>query len=133
MKGLSSVDRDPEALTRAIEIARNSGEPGLREQIDRLMERDGWGATAEFCVYCCQRELIRPRLWQPTPADIDPAEIETIISRGNDGVNGNFAAATLLKRMLRAGLSRYEPRPVEALAAAKEARRRADSEPTPAV
>jgi hypothetical protein len=78
MKRLSPVDR--EALERAIEIARNSGEPGRREQIDRLMEKEGWFAAADFCCYCCQRELIRPRLWQPTPADIDPADIETIIS-----------------------------------------------------
>ena len=123
MKRLSPVDR--EALERAIEIARNSGEPGRREQIDRLMEKEGWFAAADFCCYCCQRELIRPRLCQPTPADIDPADIETIIARGDDAPNGNFTAAKLLKRMLRADLSRYEPDPVRALA---EAKRRAPTQ-----
>jgi hypothetical protein len=75
------------------------------------------------------RELIRPRLWQPTPADIDPADIEAIISKGDDGRNGRFQAARLLRKMLKAGLSRFEPMPIEALAAAKARRQR---EPTAA-
>ena len=126
MRKLSRIDR--EALSRALEIVRNRPEkedPGRREQVDHLMKHEGWFTAADFCCYCCQSELIRPRLWQPTPADIDPADIETILARGDDAPNGNYAAAKLLKRMLRAGLSRYEPEPLKALA---EAKRRAPAQ-----
>ena len=124
MKRLSRIDR--EALERAIEIVRNrKNDPGRREQVDHLMKHEGWFTAADFCCYCCQSELIRPRLWQPIPADIDPADIETILARGDDGLGGEYAAARVLKRMLRAGLSRYEPEPLKALA---EAKRRAPAQ-----
>ena len=126
MRKLSRIDR--EALSRALEIVRNRPEkedPGRREQVDHLMKHEGWFTVADFCCYCCQSELIRPRLWQPIPADIDPADIETILARGDDGLGGEYAAARVLRRMLRAGLSRYEPEPLKALA---EAKRRAPAQ-----
>src|SRR5262249_1328144 len=123
MRKLTPVDC--EALKRAIEIARS--DPEEREVIDRLMEKEGWFIAAQQAVYHCQRELIRPRLWQPTPADMD--DIEGTLAKGEDGLNGGYRAALLLKRMLAAGLSRYEPRPVEALA---EARKRAAQQSSPA-
>jgi hypothetical protein len=126
MRKLSRIDR--EALTRALEIVRNRPEkedPGRREQVDHLMKHEGWFTAADFCCYCCQSEVIRPRLWQPIPADIDPADIETILARGDDGLGGEYAAARVLRRMLRAGLSRYEPEPLKALA---EAKRRAPAQ-----
>jgi hypothetical protein len=119
MRKLSEVDQ--EACERAIAIMRNSSAE-RREQLDRLLAEDGFDAAADLAVYHCQRELIRPRLWQPTPADIDPAEIEAIIARGDDGKAGRFVAAKLLRKMLRAGLSRFEPQPIEALAAVKTRR-----------
>jgi hypothetical protein len=117
---LSSVDR--EAIERAIAITRRSSEPGRKEQLDRLLAEEGFDAAADLAVYHCQRELIRPRLWQPTPADIDPDQVDAIIARGDDGKNGENQAARLLRRMLKAGLSRFEPQPIEALAAVKARR-----------
>jgi len=118
MKRLSPVDR--EALERALKIVLGRPEredPGRREQVERLLREQGWFTAANFAVYCCQMELVRPRLWQPTPADI--TDIEGTLAKGDDGLGGSYRAALLLKRMLAAGLSRYEPRPVEALAEAK--------------
>jgi len=66
----------------------------------------------------------------PTPCDLTEGEIDAIITRGDDGLAGNFAAARLLKKMLAAGLSRFEPDPPRALAEAKE--RRQGIEPTAA-
>ena len=132
MKRLSPVDR--EALERALKIVLgrpDREDPGRRAQVERLLKEKGWFTAADFCCYCCQSELIRPRLWQPTPRDI--TDIEGTLAKGDDGLGGSYRAALLLKRMLAAGLSRYEPRPVEALAAAKEARQRANSEPAPTV
>ena len=115
---LSSIDR--EALGRALKLILGRPEredPGRREQVERLLREQGWFTAANFAVYCCQMELVRPRLWQPTPADI--TDIEGTLAKGDDGLGGSYRAALLLKRMLAAGLSRYEPRPVEALAEAK--------------
>jgi len=127
---LSPVDR--EALERALAIVRKQKDD--REQIDHLLKRDGWFTAADHAVYCCQRELIRPRLWQPIPRDIDPDQIETIIARGPDGLNGDYAAARLLKRMLKAGLSRYEPDVVGALERAEARRHEAErAQPPPSV
>ena len=125
---LSAVDQ--EALERAIKLVRNRSEkedPGRRAQVDHLMEEEGWFRTAEFCVHCCQMDLVRPRLWQPIPSDID--DIEGTLAKGDDGLGGGYRAALLLKRMLAAGLSRYEPDPVRALAAKR--RQRAVTEPGP--
>ena len=118
MKQPSKIDR--EALERALKIVQNRPEredPGRREQVELLLREQGWFTAANFAVYCCQMELVRPRLWQPTPADI--TDIEGTLAKGDDGLGGSYRAALLLKRMLAAGLSRYEPRPVEALAEAK--------------
>jgi hypothetical protein len=119
MRKLSPVDQ--EACERAIAVTRNSSAE-RREQIDRLLAEEGFDAAADLAVYHCQRSLIAPRLWQPTPADIDPDQIEEIIAKGDDGKNGRFQAARLLRRMLKAGLSQFEPTPIEALAAKRAAR-----------
>src|SRR6516162_10848102 len=110
---LSEVDR--EALERCLKIAR--ADPEERETIDRIMREDGWYRAADFACYHCQMSLVRPRLWQPLPMDIQ--DIEGTLAKGDDGLGGSYRAALLLRRMLRAGLSRYEPDPVRALDAAK--------------
>jgi hypothetical protein len=126
-KRLSRVDK--EACERAIEITRNSSDD-RRKQIDELLAEEGWSAAADLAVYHCQRSLIAPRLWQPLPADIDPAQVDAIIAKGDDHLGGEFQAAKLLRRLLKAGLSRYEPRPIEALAKVK-AQRMAAKDPLP--
>jgi hypothetical protein len=128
---LSAFDR--EALGRALKIVLGRPEredPGRRAQVERLLQEQGWFTAADFCCYCCQSELIRPRLWQPIPSDI--TDVEGTLAKGDDGLGGSYRAALLLKRMLAAGLSRYEPDPIRALAKAKERQRRAGSEPEPA-
>jgi hypothetical protein len=129
MKRLSPVDR--EALERALKIILGRPERedrGRRAQVERMLEEDGWFRAAGFCVYCCQMELVRPRLWQPIPSDI--TDIEGTLAKGDDGLGGSYRAALLLKRMLAAGLSRYEPDPVRALEAKR--RQQTATEPEPA-
>jgi hypothetical protein len=126
---LSSVDC--EALERALKLVLGRPEredPGRRAQVERMLKEQGWFTAADFCVYCCQSELIRPRLWQPIPADID--DIEGTLAKGDDGLGGGYRAALLLKRMLAAGLSRYEPDPVRALEAKRRQRTATEPEPT---
>jgi hypothetical protein len=107
---------DREALERCIEIMRASKEPSDRKQIERTLDEDGWQKAADSAVYHCQMNALRLRPWQSPPCWIDSRDIKPIITRGDDGVTGDYAAAKLLQRMLAHGLSRWEPDPVAALA-----------------
>jgi hypothetical protein len=123
---------DIEALERAISLARRESSE-LRQQIDGLLERDGWFAAASLACYHFQRGLIRPRLWQRTPADLDVCDVEKIIAAGDDGLAGDYRCAKLVRKMLAAGLSKFEPDLTLIERAATARRRRADSEPAPVV
>jgi hypothetical protein len=114
---LSQVDKA--ALERALALRRDSGEPGRREQIDELLQGEGWFSTADFCATGCQRKNLRIKMWEPCPAEIPIDEIAGIIAAGRDGKSGYFAAAKLLKRMLLLGISRFEPDPLTAIDRAK--------------
>jgi hypothetical protein len=94
---VSKVDR--EALKRALVLAKASDERGRREQIESMQERD-WFEAAHFAAYHCQVNALQLRPWQSPP----------LYGRDAD-------AAVLLRKLLDAGLSRYEPNPVAALAA----------------
>jgi|SRR6516164_9661031 hypothetical protein len=109
---ISELDRD--AIERAIAITRTTD-----LDVDYHLKRDGWLRGGLFCVYAAQWDDLKPRFHQKVPMDVDPADIELIISRGDNGAR-DYAAARLLRHMLRAGLSRFEPRPTKALAEAKE-------------
>ena len=111
---------DAEALSRAIELYRGLGRD-RSEQVDFWLRRDGWLQAARFCVAYCQKSLVRPKLWLALPMYIEPDEIEAIIARGPDR-NGEYQAAKILRKLLRAGLSCFEPEPLKALAAAKHAK-----------
>jgi hypothetical protein len=105
---------DAEAFTRAIELYRGLGRD-RSEQVDHWLKCDGWLQAARYCAANCQKSLVRPRLWLELPMYIEPSDIEGIIARGPDR-GGKYQAARILRRMLRAGLSRYEPEPLKALA-----------------
>ena len=55
--------------------------------------------------------------WQRPPCWVENMEAD--LAAGDNGVMGRYAAATLLKRMLDAGISFYEPDPRTALEKAK--------------
>jgi hypothetical protein len=111
------IDIDEEALERAIVLAREES-PGRARQIDNMVERDWWGA-ARFASYCSQCNSLHLPPWQSPPCWIGLGEIEGVIARGDDGASGRFQAAVLLRRLLQARLSRYEPDPLGALERAK--------------
>jgi hypothetical protein len=68
---------------------------------------------------CWQDENLRLKPWQPLPCDADL----DWLAHGDDGTMGRYAAAKLLERLLAFGLSRWEPDPKRAIAAAEAARR----------
>ena len=101
---LSAIDRD--ALERALAIALASDEPGCREQIESKLRDDDWLDAAETAAYGCQRRMLGLRPWQSPPAFGD----------AHPGHDGHLDGAALLQRLLDAGLSRWEPDPLQALA-----------------
>jgi len=118
-EALSPIDQ--EALERAVELMRAEGGDS-RNQIEQMLRQEPWERAAGFAVDHCQEKNLRLRLWQPPPSWISPKDVENIISKGDDGALGHYAAALLLKRLLAAGLSQFEPDPERALAEAKAKR-----------
>jgi hypothetical protein len=103
---------DLEALTRAMEVA--SRDPRFAKHLEWRAETYGWADAARFAAYSCQCDALKLRPWQDPPMYGD----------STDGIDdfpnaGRAAAADLLKRLLGAGLSRFEPEPMKALARAE--------------
>jgi hypothetical protein len=94
---VTKIDRD--ALARSMEIAMRNRK--LAAQLDDQLKDRPWLEVAEFSAYCCQVENLKLLPHQSPPCGFI----------GNDP-----DAAALLRRLLAAGLSRYEPDPIAALA-----------------
>lgn len=110
------IDRD--AFERAIEHLRRRGGEDQR-QIESMLQSRPWERVGAFAAYSCQCEALRPRPWQPVPANEYVS-----VTDGDDAagpIGGRKAAAELLRRLLGAGLSRFEPDPIGALEAAERA------------
>jgi hypothetical protein len=92
---------DREALKRALALARAESR-GRAAQIADKLKDEPWEDVAEFASYCCQIDNLELKPWQDPPmfAEIRP----------------DPNALALLVKLLGAGLSRYEPDPVAALA-----------------
>ena len=93
---LTQIDRN--ALARSMEMARR--DPKSAEQLDRMLKDRPWLKVAELAAYCCQRENLKLLPHQSPPC----------MTLGDDP-----DAEELLRRLLDAGLSRYEPDPLAAL------------------
>ena len=104
--GLDPIDRD--ALQSAMKIA---GRDELRlEQLQGMLQERPWRDVAEFAAYCVQMESLRLRPWRDPPMHADEDHPDP---RDPD-------AQELLRRMLEAGISRFEPDPLAALAKAQK-------------
>ena len=112
---LSAVDRD--ALERAIQTRRASKSPAVREQVEQKLADEPWFDVATFAAYGCQCDALHLKPWQSPPVWI--TDLVADLNAGDDGVLGRYQGARLLRRMLDAGISRYEPDPLGALKQAK--------------
>jgi hypothetical protein len=104
---------DIEAFGRAIAIYRRERHGG-DEHITEKIEEDGFETAGRFAAYYCQRKRLKLAPYEFPPcwlSDVDDVE-------GPD-FKGKLKAARLLKRLLDAGLSKFEPDPIAALEAAK--------------
>ena len=108
MPDLDAVDRD--ALERAMQIAQR--DPLRKEQLQSKLEDEEWTETATFAAYSCQIESLSLKPWQSPPCQID----EDADEPDNAEREPDTVGRKLLRQMLRAGVSRYDPDPLAALA-----------------
>ena len=102
---LNAADR--RALERAMEIARR--EPGRAEQLQAMLEDEEWVEVAEFAAYHCQVHALSLKPWQDAPCHADE----------DDQHPQDRDAQRFLRKMLAAGISRYEPDPMAAFERAR--------------
>jgi hypothetical protein len=93
---MDDVDRD--ALGRAMEIAMS--DPDRARQLRAKLVDEPWEEVAQFAAYGCQRSALRLKPWEEPPMHAHA---------------GIPKAEALLRRMLEAGLSEFEPDPLSAL------------------
>jgi hypothetical protein len=108
---LMSDDLDGDALQRgmAAALADETIAALLQSKLDH---GEHWTEVAQSAAFHCQHTSLRLRPWELAPMDADESEILFI-----DGPDHNRLADAqrLLRQMLDAGLSRYEPFPLDAL------------------
>ncbi len=106
------MSKDREALERAVAIAQS--DPMTADQMEvRREDGQSWEEIAESAAYHCQRRSLKLSPFQEPPCVVDE----------DDPKERDKAAQRLLRKMLDAGVSRYEPDPLSALAEKENPRR----------
>jgi len=111
---MKRVDKD--AMRRAIAQAKAES-PARRRQIESMLANDPFEEVGRFAARCCQSAALALKPWAPPPMS---AEVYPCVDRFP--TDGRVAAHELLRRLLAAGLSRFEPDPLAALAAVEQAK-----------
>lgn len=124
---MSEDDLDPvdrAALARAVDLTLRDDppDPGRVRQVSEMLAERDWFAVASFCAYHQQMSRLRLGPHQQPPCWLFGNEDRIIAlgRAGSTGVNFDYDAARLTKRMLRCGVSPYDPDPVAAVARAKQ-------------
>ena len=97
---------DRAALKLALALARNES-PARAQQIDSMLEDQPWEGVAQFAASCCQSRSLNLDPWQEPPC-------------WGDSERADPDAKKLMEQMLAAGVSKYHPDPMAALAEAKK-------------
>jgi hypothetical protein len=105
---LSAEDID--ALKRALKLMRAVSEEH-RAHYDAILEKRGWTEAATHAAYSAQVKSLGLRPWQAVPFEAADEVDEA------GGYGRTEAEVALRQHLLKAGLSLYEPDPIEALAA----------------
>jgi hypothetical protein len=97
---MEKIDR--EALELALETVLNKGwEAGRADQVRWMLEEFGWEYAAKFCSSYLQRHHLQLKPWDQPPSRSKP--------------DSDSEAGRLLAQMLAAGMSRYDPNPIQVL------------------
>ena len=116
---------DEAALLLAVESMRGMGRL-QRAQIDGMLARQPFFASARFASYYMQTENLSLMPWETPPVWIDDIEAALAADDEDADTKKIREAALLLQRMLALGISRYHPDPLHAIAEA-EARQPAEA------
>ena len=98
---LDAADRD--ALERCIKIAKRDRLSA--EHLESKLKDAPWIEVAEFASYSCQIDALNLKPWESSPCTEDE----------DNSTPRDRTAQTLLRQMLRAGVSRFDPDPLMAL------------------
>jgi hypothetical protein len=107
MAELNDVDRG--ALERCVQLVLAVGDD-FAEMVRAKLREEPWQRVAKFCCFGLQMSNLGLRPWQSPPCD------------GED--ERDPQTKEMADRLRNAGLSVYEPSPLQALAAAEKAKRR---------
>ena len=102
---LSRIDRD--ALERALVMACRES-PEQAAHYEEMLRHKPWQEVCESAVYSMQLKTLRLKPWQCPPCDCRSDEIGL-------GYGNSRGEVLLRRRMLKAGVSLYEPDPIAAL------------------
>ena len=81
-----------------------------KQQLESMLEDRSWHEVAEFAADCCQHKNLQLKPWEVGSLDVDEDE-----QLSNESFDARKQAQRLLRRMLKAGVSRYHPDPMAAL------------------
>jgi hypothetical protein len=111
------LEVDREAMARAIDIMLGHHERIYRTDFKRRLEgaMEPWANIGRHAASACQCQALGLKPWQQAPCDVQFGEIDAPAFEHRRIA----AAAAILARLLTAGLSRYEPDPVNALTLAE--------------
>jgi hypothetical protein len=109
---ISEVDRD--AFERSIAVMLRHHERIYRTDFKRRLEdaKEPLSKIGRHAASVCQCEVLGLKPWQQAPCDVEPGETDAPGFEHRCTRN----ASLILERLLSAGLSRYEPDPIGALA-----------------
>jgi hypothetical protein len=86
----------------ALELAMQTVMRTREAQLVSMLLKRPWQEVAEFASFCAQGDTLDLRPWETPPCLVDGGDWEQ-------------RTGPLLKRMLRAGISRWHPDPIKAL------------------
>jgi hypothetical protein len=98
---LSELDRV--ALERCLHRAQR--DPDRAGQLQKMLDDRPWQTVARFACHVIQKRSLHLRPWEVPPCSVSENASD---ARDTD-------AQRLLRKMLQAGLSRYEPDPIRAM------------------
>ena len=113
---MNEIDRD--ALERAL-VACRAESAARAKQLDSKLHDEPWEEVAQFASYCAQGRALDLMPWQSPPCH---ANFRALSEPFGDP-RAARESAELLRRLLNAGLSRFEPDPLGAIEEAEGKRR----------
>lgn len=119
-KALTAADED--ALTRCLAAARAES-AGRRKQIDTMLadHTRTWQSVAVFAAMCAQSRSLNLAPWQLPPYCAGLRDLD----QPPGDASGRRESAELKKRLIDAGLSIFEPDPLQAIQRAEAEQRQA--------